>query len=174
MINMFNEKIFLFLWWWYLLVGFLSVGSLLYWAISSLIPNWGQKFVRNYLARIDKQAARSDRRRQLVRDFMMDTLKPDGIFLLRLVAANAGDLVCSELLETLWNSYKRKNAIPPTPDGEAGNRLLPTAPPVRLAGKPEYPTLPIGSGYQPFPPKYEDVGDDLRQRKPPNVRESDL
>lgn len=38
MINMFNEKIFLFLWFWYFLVGFSTLVSFFYWVIISLSP----------------------------------------------------------------------------------------------------------------------------------------
>lgn len=35
---MFNEKIFIFFWFWFLLVGALSVLSLLYWLFATVLP----------------------------------------------------------------------------------------------------------------------------------------
>uniref|UniRef100_A0AC34FKE4 Innexin n=1 Tax=Panagrolaimus sp. ES5 TaxID=591445 RepID=A0AC34FKE4_9BILA len=73
MINMFNEKIFLFLWFWYFLLAGATVCSLLYWIYISIVPS--------------------------------SYLRQDGVFLLRMVAAHAGELPCYELSKALWFQF---------------------------------------------------------------------
>jgi hypothetical protein len=103
MINMFNEKIYLFLWWWLLLVALLTAINLAYWSIISLTPSFSYSFVGRYLQY--KQLAKS----QLdVEQFVRQTLRSDGVTVLRLVSDNCGDLVTAEIVEHLWKIYDSK------------------------------------------------------------------
>ncbi|VDO49971.1 unnamed protein product [Onchocerca flexuosa] len=49
MINMFNEKIYLFLWWWILLVIVSTIGSLIYWYCMCFSENQQYSFIAQYL-----------------------------------------------------------------------------------------------------------------------------
>jgi hypothetical protein len=49
-INLFNEKIFLFLWLWYLVLFASTAISLLYWAIVTLSPRLSRAFINRHLA----------------------------------------------------------------------------------------------------------------------------
>uniref|UniRef100_A0A914VH76 Innexin n=1 Tax=Plectus sambesii TaxID=2011161 RepID=A0A914VH76_9BILA len=44
--NMFNEKIFLFLWWWFCLVGVLTTLNFLYWLTISVCSSSSYSFIR--------------------------------------------------------------------------------------------------------------------------------
>lgn len=50
MINMFTEKIYVFLWFWFILVGVLSVISLLYWVVALVGGNFQRGFVMKYVS----------------------------------------------------------------------------------------------------------------------------
>ncbi|VDM20216.1 unnamed protein product [Wuchereria bancrofti] len=121
MINMFNEKIFLFLWFWYFLLAGATVCSLLYWIYISIVPsrlvfffhslsqifyiniNYRQlNFVGKYLTGIEGYKMVDS---QSLRRFVFHFLRQDGVFLLRMVATHAGELPCYELAKTLWNKY---------------------------------------------------------------------
>lgn len=52
MINMFNEKIFLGIWFWLFLLGILTSINLLYWIITTAMPQYGRNFVKNSLVSI--------------------------------------------------------------------------------------------------------------------------
>ncbi|KAH7722327.1 INX-12 protein [Aphelenchoides avenae] len=105
MINMFNEKIFIFLWFWFCLLAVVSVLSLIYWLISSFNEQSHVKLIGSYLERIDPNTARGMSRQTQVREFINSTLRPDGLFLIRLIAKNSGDVVTCELIRALWLDY---------------------------------------------------------------------
>jgi hypothetical protein len=48
-INLFNEQIFSFLWFWFILVAFFSLVSLLVWMIRSLVRSSKGHYVRKFL-----------------------------------------------------------------------------------------------------------------------------
>lgn len=99
---MFNEKIFLFLWFWYFLLSIATVASLLYWIFISIMPGRRIHFVGRYLTGIEGYKMVDY---QSLRRFVLNFLKHDGVFLLRMTATHAGDLVCCELAKTLWNDF---------------------------------------------------------------------
>lgn len=102
MINMFNEKIFLFLWFWYFLLGFSTFASLLYWVAISISPGRQLNFVGKYLVGIEGYKMVDS---QSLRRFVFNFLRQDGVFLLRMVATHAGELPCYELAKALWHQY---------------------------------------------------------------------
>jgi hypothetical protein len=102
MINMFNEKIFLFLWFWYFLLAGATVCSLLYWIYISIVPSRQLNFVGKYLSGIEGYKMVDN---QSLRKFVFSYLKQDGVFLLRMVAAHAGELPCYELSKALWYQF---------------------------------------------------------------------
>ncbi|XP_003369331.1 innexin unc-9 protein [Trichinella spiralis] len=102
MINMFNEKIFLFLWFWFLILGVGTTCSLIYWLFISIFPGRQVSFVGKYLTGIEGYKMVDS---QSLRRFVLHFLHQDGVFLLRMTAAHAGDLVCCDLSKLLWNNF---------------------------------------------------------------------
>lgn len=49
-LNVYYEKIFLFLWFWLLFVALVTTGSAGYWLVLYLMPNSNRNLVRRYLA----------------------------------------------------------------------------------------------------------------------------
>ncbi|CAD5216963.1 unnamed protein product [Bursaphelenchus okinawaensis] len=109
MINMFNEKIFLFLWFWFFMVAVISVFSLVHWMLISFFPGQHMKFVRKYLRATDLATDR-----QSVKKFVHKFLGPDGVFCMRMISAHAGDIMATELIIELWHEFNdrvRKSPI---------------------------------------------------------------
>jgi len=121
-INIFNEKIFTIVWFWLLVVGVFTLVGLLGWLCRLIYWPAQYRYVRRQLAgaaalgsttHVDAVAvglaptepgSKTDMRR-----FADVYLRRDGLFVLRLVAKNAGDLVSTELLAGLWNAYSLTN-----------------------------------------------------------------
>uniref|UniRef100_A0A915DEH4 Innexin n=1 Tax=Ditylenchus dipsaci TaxID=166011 RepID=A0A915DEH4_9BILA len=114
MINMFNEKIFLFLWFWFFAVAILSCINFFYWLFSSFNKSANQKLIISYLEKIDPNSSLSLNRREQAKKFINRTLRPDGLFLIRLISINSGDLITCQLIATLWCDYLAQNERPPS------------------------------------------------------------
>ncbi|KAI6225945.1 Innexin [Aphelenchoides besseyi] len=115
MINMFNEKVYIFVWWWLLIVFFATLGSLFYWALMAFSAGQQESFVSQYL-RVYHQVKGSRDEREAVRRFVHSFLRNDGVFLLRLIATNAGDLITTDVVYQLWNVFlheERARMLPP-------------------------------------------------------------
>lgn len=48
-INIFNEKIFIFLWFWYILLWIFTLGSLFYWLVVALLPWYNIGYIAKHL-----------------------------------------------------------------------------------------------------------------------------
>ncbi|CAL8081905.1 unnamed protein product [Calicophoron daubneyi] len=107
-INMFNEKIFIFLWFWFVLVAAVNTSSFLYWSYKSSFHGPRVHFIRKFLKLRDALEP-GDKKRTFA--FVDSFLRQDGVFIVRLIAQNAGELVASEVVEKLWVLYKTRQNV---------------------------------------------------------------
>ncbi|ESO00644.1 hypothetical protein HELRODRAFT_185762 [Helobdella robusta] len=118
-VNMYNEKIFLFLWFWMFIVAAVSVINLLIWIARILSRRDRMTFIRNRLS--SKLLTNKDN--ELVKHFVLDYLGQDGCFILRLVAHNTNHVTTTEIINDLWDSwYEMKSSS--TPSTSLGSRHL--------------------------------------------------
>ncbi|VDM96334.1 unnamed protein product [Thelazia callipaeda] len=107
MINMFNEKVYIFLWWWFVLIGILSVLSLLYYLLALVLTPNQRQFVTRYLRCAGViQDFKDAKTEKYVHDFTRKFLRPDGVFILRLIQTNGGDLLVGEIVNVMFERYK--------------------------------------------------------------------
>uniref|UniRef100_A0A8R1TY75 Innexin n=2 Tax=Onchocerca TaxID=6281 RepID=A0A8R1TY75_ONCVO len=103
-INIFNEKIFIFLWFWYLALIIFTTGSLIFWIAVCLVPYPNRNFIIRHLEMsefpFDAQESEED-----VERFINMYLKSDGMFVVRMIALNSGVMFGNELIFSLWKSY---------------------------------------------------------------------
>nr|BCO10870.1 Limax innexin 4 [Ambigolimax valentianus] len=107
-INIFNEKIFIFLWFWFFIIAVIACGSFLSWLYYFLINYNRYSFVKKYLA--INVTIRNKQDSQLAHKFADEYLREDGVFILRIIAKNSSELVLTELISNLWTLY-RENPI---------------------------------------------------------------
>ena len=116
-INLFNEKIFIFIWFWLCLVAAMSVYSLFVW-LCTFTSSSRISFIKRYLKINDRLGYASHHSSSITSSstavdakafdaFLFEYLKHDGVFLLRIVKKNTNDIVVGELVCALWDHFKR-------------------------------------------------------------------
>lgn len=108
-INLFNEKIFIFIWFWLVLVSFATCGNFLFWVYRVVFRQNRVKYVKKYLKIANSIHTIADKK--LARRFADQYLRDDGIFVLRLVSKNSNEMVLSDLVLELWQIFKNKPHI---------------------------------------------------------------
>lgn len=104
-INLFNEKVFIFLWFWLFLVSILTFANYASWFIRIVIKQNRPRFVGKYLK--ISQNIQSGMDKKLCHKFADEYLKADGVFVLRVVEKNSTSLVLTDLINELWKLFRR-------------------------------------------------------------------
>mgnify|MGYP001794887045 CR=1 FL=1 len=104
-INLFNEKIFIFVWFWLALVIILNCLSLLYWLWIAFNTN-RKSFIKTYLSVFKRYDKQKDNRK--LNYFCNQYIRHDGHFLLRMIGKNTNDVIVAELVRLLWENFGKK------------------------------------------------------------------
>ncbi|PAA94193.1 hypothetical protein BOX15_Mlig033888g1 [Macrostomum lignano] len=117
-INHFVEKVYIFLWFWFLLLAGLTLLNTFYWVFKTLIPASRVAFIKQYL-RAMRLISNTEERD--CAKFVNFSLGADGVFILQAVSNLASDLIALDVATTMWKNY-RQAKITGTEDDI--NRLL--------------------------------------------------
>lgn len=106
-INLFNEKIFAILWFWLVFVSLITLLNFIAWTLRCVY--WPQQyyFVKRQLRAMEV----GQRNAAALKKFAVTYLRRDGLFILRLISKNAGDLVAAEMLVSLWEGFMPSASI---------------------------------------------------------------
>ncbi|KRZ79807.1 Innexin unc-9 [Trichinella papuae] len=104
MINMFNEKIYIFLWFWMFILAICTVMNFIYWLIVSFMISQQETMIENYLS-LTAEFENQPVERRHVQRFVRHVLKSDGILLLRFIGSHAGDMIMTELVSRLFQDF---------------------------------------------------------------------
>lgn len=102
-INFLNEKIYIFLWFWLVMVSIFTLVSIPVWYCRIMLTGSRTAFIKKNLLLCNNFRADD---RALLGAFTRRFLRYDGLFMLRMLALNAGDLVTSEVVGRLFSFYK--------------------------------------------------------------------
>ncbi len=132
-INLFNQQIFTFIWFWYFIVLLVNLYSLCVWTYRFL-PNkrlryisrrieimrqalfWRQKNPLNF--DLAPELEFHEFEKDLIKHFVHDYLESDGLFILRVLSSNTSDFVCTELIQELWKYYRKQRKFNRSSDEE--------------------------------------------------------
>lgn len=101
-VNMLNEKLYIFLWWWILAAAIITSIYILIWVFRMCAKKREVDYIVKYIQFSD------DVQRYNIEDvdeFAWQFLRSDGMFLIRMVRLNAGDMVTAGVVNLLWNRY---------------------------------------------------------------------
>uniref|UniRef100_A0A914E8D5 Innexin n=1 Tax=Acrobeloides nanus TaxID=290746 RepID=A0A914E8D5_9BILA len=133
-INIFTEKVFILLWIWYTLLAVISFTSLLSWFSSSIPFEQRKKFIARRLELADVEFKRKNFQQELDL-FVRDYVKMDGVFVLKMLTIHSGVLVCTEVVDVMWDSFLDEIGKYPESEDELkksttpGSDLFETRPP---------------------------------------------
>lgn len=119
-INNFVEKIYIFLWFWFIILCCLTTMSTIQWTINTMLPVRRVYYIKQYLKAL--RLISSTEERDCTR-FVNQNLGADGIFILHIVSKIASDLIALDVTATLWKNYRQAKI---TGTEEDVNRLLET------------------------------------------------
>ncbi|VDL97119.1 unnamed protein product [Schistocephalus solidus] len=115
-LNMFLEKIFIFLWFWHIVVILVTFTSLVNWIRRLFIGRARHKFIRRYLKVMGILPPKLDARdRMRTHQFVDEYLTADAFFILLLIGANSGDLLAGDLTSELWFGFLTRSQGKQTP-----------------------------------------------------------
>lgn len=117
-INIFNEKIFVFLWFWYAILIVFSLGSFIFWLFVFFFPYSNRRFIIRHLEMSDLPID-IEANEKLINYFTDSFLHCDGVFVVRMLTLHSGVIFGTDLVAALWQScyggddqIKRSNSYP--------------------------------------------------------------
>ncbi|CAH1801425.1 unnamed protein product [Owenia fusiformis] len=103
-INLFNEKIYIILWFWFVLVAIVNSYSLLQW-LFYMAGNNKVDYIKRHLKNMGMFDKESDKK--YLNTFVEEYMQHDGVFVMRLMTKNACDISVSEIVCGLFTIFKQ-------------------------------------------------------------------
>uniref|UniRef100_A0A0X3PRR2 Innexin n=1 Tax=Schistocephalus solidus TaxID=70667 RepID=A0A0X3PRR2_SCHSO len=104
-VNMLNEKIYIFLWWWILAAIIITLISFVLWLIRLCSRSREANYIAKYIDLGDDLIPYDEH--DAFR-FATCFLRRDGMFLIRMIRVNAGDVIAAEVVNRLWERYLQR------------------------------------------------------------------
>lgn len=105
-INLFNEKIFMFLWFWIVAVAIASSMNFVCCVYSLFLPVQRRNYLKKYLHM--HKLIQSEYERKLATRFVDRYLRQDGVYVLRQISQNGNAVVSSEVIVNLWRLFRER------------------------------------------------------------------
>ena len=118
-INIFTEKIYIILWFWFVILTVLTVIDLILFLFRNGLSSQRNRYVKKHVEIFSK--LNKEEHGAILAKFSNKFLKPDVVLVLKIIATNVNGIVVSELIKDLWDSYYKKNAIAPLKPSDQQN-----------------------------------------------------
>ena len=112
-INLFNEKIYLFIWYWLVFVTLFTIASIFVW-MWDIIGHTRVQFLKKYIKMMPNYTYDKRVDRRCIQAFATQYLRQDGVFILRLIGKNVNEVILCEIVLELYNIFKKKHYKPAT------------------------------------------------------------
>ncbi|KAL4217046.1 hypothetical protein ACF0H5_023502 [Mactra antiquata] len=106
-INLFNEVVFLFMWFWFVFIAFITLISFIQWVYKVMSKRYAYMYVKKYLSLNDPKLVLSTEDKINLKVFAERYLRKDGCYVTWMVGHNSTDLVVIDLIVQLWEDYKK-------------------------------------------------------------------
>ncbi|CAL8105924.1 unnamed protein product [Calicophoron daubneyi] len=108
-INMLNEKIYIFFWFWIVFLIAASIFSLILWLFRMVLAPKRKDFIKRFLRIKGVKSRRGDEiGRGDLDEFIDDYLRRDGVFLIRMLSLNAGEVITAEIVTVMYENYVKR------------------------------------------------------------------
>ncbi|CAH8440360.1 unnamed protein product [Heterobilharzia americana] len=105
-INMLNEKIYIFFWFWIVFLLITCILSLILWLIRLILAPKRKDFIKRYLRLKGVTSPKGgELKRGDLDEFIDSYLRPDGVFIIRMLAINAGEVITAEIVTELYHNF---------------------------------------------------------------------
>ena len=102
-LNLFIEKMYIFIWFWMIFVLAVSVFYFVVWSVRFIFRKDRFNFITNHLERNDR--LNCNEAHQDANAFVDDYLRQDGVFLLRLIATNTNYISTGDIICAVWDFW---------------------------------------------------------------------
>jgi hypothetical protein len=100
--NIFMEKVFLIVWWWYSALLVLTVLNILQWTIRIYAGLDAKSYIKKFLLANEKYDGKNKKQ---LSNFVRHYLMKDGVFVVRIIARNVSALVMSDIVGEIWTHF---------------------------------------------------------------------
>jgi hypothetical protein len=104
-INIFIEKIYIIVWFWYVILAVMTLFDLASFIIKNFLPNQREKYIIKHVKVFTQVPFDDNDSKKYLKVFARDYLKPDVVLVLRILSTNVNGMVVSELVRKLWDIY---------------------------------------------------------------------
>ncbi|VDK41924.1 unnamed protein product [Anisakis simplex] len=104
------HQVFILLWMWYSLLALISSISCFSWLIFAMSFEQRKKFIARRLELADIEFEQKNFSCELDK-FVRKHVKLDGVFVLKMLSAHAGMLICTEVVDNMWDNFLVEEGI---------------------------------------------------------------
>lgn len=117
-INIFTEKIYVILWFWFVILGLLTLYDLIKFLINNYWPYRRASYISKHV-KVFNDINDNKNNKRIFLKFVHKFLKPDVVFVLQILSHNVNAMIVSEVVDRLWNKYCQLKRFESSPTNDS-------------------------------------------------------